>query len=242
MFLSLSEEIRTSSLNAKVSGVHFTQQTHFSEAGYPFLPSVSLQLPPSGHHVLETSRRCLPQALNLELGSVAVHANQEPAKPLCPSLGKGHTWWCFISLDSLCSSAAYYITEGHQSSGRGGRCLPLAVTAVERGEDEPRSFPEQVVNVQGTDYSWVSSGKCGAQLGDSTGSNTGENISGTSNRKCLGAKPTDSGAGGQFWSQGRVGPLQAGRTELHSVAVSHVSRRLRLSSFSALFLVASLLT
>lgn len=88
------------------------RRQYVSETWCSSLPSV---LPLSGHHVLAPSLRYLPCALNLELGSVAARANEQPAKHLCPSLRKEHTGWCFISIDSLCISIAYHnIIESQQ--------------------------------------------------------------------------------------------------------------------------------
>ena len=99
----------------------YRRRRYSSEAWCPLLPSRPLQLPPSGHRVLAPSLSCLPWAPTLGPGSVTVHANQQPAKHLCPSLGKGHIWWCLISIDSLCISTVYCnITEGHQNKVRSG--------------------------------------------------------------------------------------------------------------------------
>lgn len=110
-----------------------------SEAWCSSLPSV---LPLSGHHVLAPSLRCLPCALNLELGSVAAHVNEQPANHLCPSLRKGHTGWCFISIDSLCISIVYHnIIESQQNNARSGCCLSsLSQSDGGAGEEEPRGF------------------------------------------------------------------------------------------------------
>ena len=149
-----------------------------------------LHLPPSRLHVLAPSLSCLPWVLTLKPGSVTVHAKQQPAKHLCLSLWKGHTWWCLISIDSLRISTVYCkITEGHQNKAR--FILPL-LSQSEPGRCGGR-WIEQVLDwmgrVQGIEHFWVSLCECGACLEGCLLSNNGKSISRSSqNRKCLGTK------------------------------------------------------
>lgn len=114
------KKLRISPLNAQV--VFLPRRRYSSEPGVPCCLR-PLQLPPSGHRVLAPSLSCLPWAPTLEPGSVTVHANQQPAKHLCPSLWKGHTWWRLPYFSWFSSHFQLYIAisqKGHQNKVRSG--------------------------------------------------------------------------------------------------------------------------